>query len=344
MQRVSNKLLAILLSLMLSVMLLGCGEDDEEDEEIIPEVSKAAYIINGLAETMSVFDIETNEMQNDVVTVGKWPNDIKIKENKAYVVNTGDNNVQVFELDGLTQVGIIDTGEFSSPEKIAFAGNKAYISCNTNNTTVAANLSSYQVTKTIDVGVTPWGVAAAGDKVYVCNSNAVFDLDTSAMSYGDGSVTVIDTSSDSVVKDIPVGINATEIVVSGSVVVVQCTGNYADILGQIYVIDSTSDSVTHTIDLNTTPYGLAISPDGNAYVTAFEGLIEVDLLSGSIGAPMADFEGGSGLAFDDDGNGYICVPDWMGSGNDQLLIMDASGNLAGTYAPGGGAGYVDIRE
>jgi len=338
----ASSVFAGLLSFLLIFGLMGCGEDEEEP---IPEVSKAAYIVNGAAETLSVLDIETSEVTNDVLTVGKWPNDIRILGDQAYVVNTGDNNVQIVDLEGLVTVGIIDIGDGTSPEKMDFVGDsKAYVSCNYTNSVNVVDLASQQVIKSVEVGTTPWGVAVAGQKVYVCNTNAVFDVDLGAMSYGDGTVSVIDSSTDTVIKTIDVETNPTEIAVSGDKVLVQCTGDYGGITGKLCIIDSSSDTLVNTADLGTTPSGLAVSPGGKAYLTSFGGLIPVDINSGSVGAPLVDFGSGSGLAFDRDGNCYITVPDWIGSGGDKLLVMDASENPAGEYVMGGGASIVAVKE
>ncbi len=343
MRKFASHFIITLLSFSIILAIVSCGEDEEEAE--IPQVSRAAYIVNGAAETLSVFDIETSEMKNDVLTLGKIPNDIKIQGDKAYVVNYGDNNVQIIDLESLTDIGIIDVGDGAGPEKIAFADdNKAYVSCNNINSVKVIDLASQQVTKTIQVGVTPWGVATAGKKVYVCNSSAVYDVSSGAMSYGDTTVSVIDSSTDQVVKDIDVGTNPTEIVVSGDKVIVLCTGNRADISGELYVIDPASDEVSETINLGTTPSGIAASPGGMLYIAASGGLIPIDISSGTVGSALEDFPGGWGLAFDSDGNGYIAVPDWTGAGGDELLVMDASGNLVGTHTPGGGASIIAVRD
>jgi YVTN family beta-propeller protein len=327
------------LSFLLIFGLIGCGEDEEEGE--VPEISRAAYIINGSAETLSVFDIETSEVENDVLTVGKWPADIRIWADKAYVVNTGDNNIQIIDLESLTQVGVIDVGDGTGPEKIGFVSDdKAYVSCLNINSVKVIDLAARQVTKSIEVGRGPWGVAVAGQKVYVCNP--AYDFATN--SYGAGTVSVIDSSTDAVIKTIDVELNPTEVAVSGSKLLVMCTGDYADITGKLCIIDTTSDAVVQTIDLGTAPSGIAISPSGVAYMTSFGGLISVGIDSGSVAGPLADFAGGSGLAFDKDGNGYICVPDWMGGGDDKLLVMDASENLIGTYSLSGGASIIALRE
>jgi len=337
--RHASRVLIGLLSFLLMFSLMGCGE--EEEEEVPEALAKAAYIINGSAQTLSVFDIETSEVKNDVLTVGKWPADIKIWGDKAYVVNTGDNNIQIIDLESLTQAGVIDVGDGTGPEKIGFVSdNKAYVSCLNVNSVKVIDLTARQVTKNIEVGIGPWGVAVEGQKVYVCNP--AYDLATN--SYGDGTVSVIDSTTDEVAETINVEINPTEIVVSGSQILVMCSGNYVDVSGKLCVIDTSSNAVVRTIDLGTTPSGIAVSPSGVAYMTSFGGLISVDINSGSVSPPLADFPGGSGLAFDRDGNSYICVPDWMGGGGDKLLVMDASEKLVGTYGLGGGASIIALRE
>ncbi|MFC1714019.1 YncE family protein [Candidatus Poribacteria bacterium] len=337
-----NQFVTGLLSFLLIFTLIGCGEDEEEDEELLV-ASGTVYIVNGAAETISVFEPETSEMNNDVVPVGKWPNDIKIAGSKVYVVNTGDNNVQIMDL-ALTEIDMIDIGEGTGPEKIDFVGYKAYVSCFNINSVNVVDLASGQVTKSIEVGTAPWGVAAAGGKVYVCNSNAVFDAAAGATAYGDGTVSVIDSATDEVIATIDVDLNPTEIAVSGGNVIVMCTGNYDDITGKLTVIDPASDTVAQVIDLGAAPSGLAVSPNGKAYMTIFDGLISVDIGSGTVAGPLEDFGNGFGLAFDGDGNGYISVPDWVGTGDDKLLVMDASEALIGTYVPGGGASIVAVKE
>lgn len=336
----ASSILIGLLSVLLIFSLTGCGEDEEEDKA--PEVlAKAAYIVNGAAETLSVFDIETSEVENDVLTVGKWPADIKIWGDNAYVVNTGDNNIQIIDLESLTEVGIIDVGDNTGPEKIGFVSDeKAYVSCLNINSVKVLDLAAQQVTKSIEVGIGPWGVAVAGQKVYVCNP--AYDFATN--SYGEGTVSVIDSSTDTVVETINVETNPTEIVALGDKIIILCTGNFVDVMGKLCIINVASDTVVQTIELGITPSGIAVSPNGMVYVTSFGGLLPVDIDSGSVAAPLSDFAGGSGLAIDRDGNAYICVPDWAGGGNDELLVMDASENLVGTYNVGGGASIIAIRE
>lgn len=331
----------------LLVFFPGCGEDEDADETPL-EVAGAVYVVNGAAETISIFDIDKSEFLSDVsIPVGKWPADIKIRGDFAYVVNTGDNNVQIIDLKSNTTAGIIDIGDSTAPEKIAFASDtKAYVSSNWTQSVKVVDLSSQTVVDTIGVGVAPWGVAFANGKVYVCNTEVVYGDETI---YGQGTVSVIDTVTDSVIETINVETNPTDVVVdsSGNILVL-CTGNYAEITGKLIVIDSQTDSASAPVDLGTVPSGITVTSNGIAYITSFGGLLSFDIAANSLShdasSALTDFAGGSGLAADVSGNVYITVPDWTGGGQDKLLIMDAAEQLVGDYPAGGGASMVAIKE
>jgi len=338
----------LITTLILSCLLVffGCSEDEDTNGVV---TTKSAYIMNGAAQTLSIFDISTKKITNDVLPIGKYPNDIKVRGDFLYVVNSGDNNVQIIDTNNNTSAGVIDIGDNTMPEKIAFVSDtKAYVSSNWTQSVKAIDLSSRAVLKSVEVGVAPWGVAYANGKVYVCNTVAVYEEDGTT-TYGQGTVSVIDTNADTVIKTIDVETNPTEVTVDGKGnVLVVCTGNYADITGKLCVIDSNKDEVVETIDLGTTPSTIAVAPNNIAYITSGVGLLAYDANAGSllydVASALTDFAGGSGLAFDSEGNGYICVSDWTGEGKDKLLVMDANEKLTGTYTPGGGASAVAIVE
>jgi len=335
-----NLILTGLLVSLLVFNLIGCSEEDTATVE----ATGGVYIVNGKAQTLSVLDVGKSDMKNDVLSIGKWTADIKVSGDKAYVVNTGDNNVQIIDLTSLKQTGLINVGDNTGPERIAFSDdNKAYISCLYTNSVKAVDVSSQKVIKDIPVGVGPMGVAVTSKKAYVCNSA----YDFASNSYGKGTVSVIDSSTDTVTKTLDVGINPLEAVTAGNKVLILCTGNYADVMGKLCIIDTTSDTVK-TVDLGVGPSGIAVSPKNVAYMTTFGGLISVDVASGAVihdaGSPLKDFAGGSGIAFSKDGNAYVCVADWTGGGNDKVLVMDASEKLVATYKAGGGASIVAVRD
>ncbi|MGB9597885.1 MAG: hypothetical protein ACPL7B_16495 [Candidatus Poribacteria bacterium] len=332
-----------LILVMLFFGLVGCGEEESSSNNV--KISKAVYVINGTAQTLSVLDVAKGEMKNDVMAVGKWPADIKIFGDKAYIVNTGDNNIQIVDLVNIKQSGLINTGDNTGPERITFLDDKkAYVTCLNTNSIKAVDLSSGKVTKDIPIGVGPMGATVANKKVYACNS--AYDFVTN--SYNKGTVSVVDSSKDEVIKTIDVGLNPLEALTVGGKVLILCVGNYADVMGKLCIIDSSSDTVSKTIELGTTPSGIAVSPKNIAYITTYGGLVSVDINSGVMthdaGSPLADFAGGSGIAFSSDGNAYICVADWQGGGNDKLLVMDASEKLIATYKASGGASIVAVKD
>lgn len=333
--------------LLIPLLLWGCGEEREE----APSEAPKAYILNTIASTITVYDTETGSVTLDAVAVGQAPNDIKVMDGIAYIVNTLDNSVQLIDLRSLTDVGLIDVGEGTAPEKIAFVGkNKAYVTCNWENSVKVIDLAARQAVGTIEVGIAPWGVVVAGDRAFVCNTAAVWDPQNGQMTYGKGTVSVIDVTRDEVIGTVEVGMNPTEAILDakGNVVVL-CTGNYADVTGSLYLINPSTGDVIAEVDLGTTPGGVALSPDGLIYVTSPEGLLAFE--SGTLRAvhdlsnPLVEFKGGAGLAFDIEGNGYICVPSWSSDdGRDRLLIMGEGGKLIKTVelGSGGGAALVAI--
>ncbi|MDQ1327487.1 MAG: hypothetical protein QG641_770, partial [Candidatus Poribacteria bacterium] len=167
MRFVWNLILTGLLVSLLIFNLIGCSEE----ETTTVEATGGVYIVNGKAQTLSVLDVGKSDMKNDVLSTGKWPADIKVDGNKAYIVNTGDNNIQIIDLNSLKQTGLINIGDNTGPERIAFVDdNKAYISCLYTNSVKAVDITSQKVTKDIPVGVGPMGVTVSDKKVYVCNA------------------------------------------------------------------------------------------------------------------------------------------------------------------------------
>jgi len=331
--------------LLVGLILFGCGED-KATGPVEPAPARSAYVVNGLAQTLSIFDMEGKTMANDVVQVGKYPNWIVIREDRAYVVNSGDNSVQVIDLADNTTLGLIDTGDGTNPMQIAFlSDNKAYATNNLTDEVVAIDIEPMAVTKRIAVGEAPNAVVVSEGKVYV--GNTAFDGAT--FTYGQGTVSVIDGASDEVIETINVGTNPQFAAVDadGDVHVV-CTGDYGAVEGEVHVVDGASDEVVATVGIGGTPGQIAIIPTGIAYLASQLGLLGYSTSDYSVvhasSNPLSEYAGSSGVAADSEGKVYVCVPDWTGGGADKLLVMDsASETLIGTYTPGGGAQLVALR-
>jgi len=138
------------------------------------------------------------------------------------------------------------------------------------------------VIATIPVGQVPGGVAVSpsGGRVYVTNA-------------GDGTVSVIDTSTDTVVHTIPLGTGAVpqDVVVhpDGTRAYIACAGSAFD----VRVIDTATHSVATAIPVGGAATAVAVSPDGTVLYVASDndagnGAVSViDTATGSVTATLA---------------------------------------------------------
>ena len=134
---------------------------------------------------------------------------------------------------------------------IAGAAPFAYITNMGNNTTSVIDIANNNVTATVPVGTSPWGVAVSpdGSKVYVANNNS-------------NDVSVIDTTTNTVIDTVKVGTNPSGVAVSpdGSKVYVANYGN-----SNISVIDTSNNTVTATVPVGVYPAGVAVNPRDQRY-------------------------------------------------------------------------------
>lgn len=208
--------------------------------------------------TIGVTVISKAVMTN-LAQLGSFPTQIEIHGNRAYVVNGGSDNVQIFDLnqDPPQQVGTIVLPPGSDPVAIAFLDDtRAYIANNIGQSVAQVNVVTGQCellivrsdhvpsdssvcnqVRTVDINSfeDPFSIALANGKVYVTNSN----LDKSFQPAGNGFVTVIDTKTNLVINTIQLlEENAQGITVVGNRV-------YA-VSGGSSVFDSNSGLVTPT--------------------------------------------------------------------------------------------------
>ena len=339
--------------LVFALVFFGCGNDDDDDE-FPPSSEPMAYVVNQLSLTISSVNTVTEEVLQDVYNVGNAPNDVQIAGDFLYILNTQDSNLQIIDLtSGVSDY--VDLGAGSSPEKMAFVSSDTlYVTAGTADSVKVVDLASRTVTKEIPVGISPWGITATGGKAFVVNSN----YDFTNFVAREGSVSVIDTATETVTQTIQIGMNPQEIALSpGGQVLVLCTGNYADVLGNITPIDPATSEAGPAVELNTMPSGIVVRDDGMAFVTfssfltGESGLIQYDTGSGVLthSAANALLPGiaGLGMTIDSNQNLYIAVPDWDGSSTDKLLVLNQNDEQIGTYEVGGGGGaasFVAVRE
>jgi len=183
------------------------------------------------------------------IPVGNAPNSIIVKGNFAYVSNEGGRTATKSDFTNLS-----DGTPIVVDKTDAFA---------TTGTVSVINISTGKVTKTIDVGLHPAGMALSGSLLYVANS------------YSD-TISVIDTDLKQVVQTIDVGVpikgGAFGAGADGIVVV---NGTAYVTLGQsnaIAVVDVTNNSPTPVLGYIPTAY----FPTSIAYDSARKALVVAD--------------------------------------------------------------------
>ena len=233
----------------------------------IPDLEREIFVINGLAETISVINPETLEIHNDVLTTGMWPNHLLYYNDRLYLVNSGDNEIEVFNETTFEKVGEIYLGAGSNPWMIIHAegGSKGYVTNFARGDVAVIDLDSLSVTVRIPVGDGPEGGVYHDGKIYVCNTAWDYQL----FDYNDGTVTVIDTVQDEVIKTVSVGTNPQSAISYPGLAEVHiiCTGKNGGLDsddGQIYIIDTDDDTVGQS------PLSIGGSPSwtGGAFDTA----------------------------------------------------------------------------
>jgi YVTN family beta-propeller protein len=325
-------------------------------------VQSLAVVVNGLMDpergvspSLSIVNLDASDpkkaVDNEIILLGNAPNDIQVKGNLGYVVNTLSNNVQVIDLRRKISLGTIPIGDGTLPEKLGFVNRtKAYVTCNATNEVRVIELNTRQVVKAIPVGSAPWGVTVLNGKAYVTNTAAIFDPVTQQVNYGDSSVTVIDTQTDSVLTTIPVPLNTTDLVNDGeSKILAQSTGDFTAMLGKLVIIDANSDVVEKTVNLRVIPGPTpVIDSRKRVFIGSFGGMLVYDLIRGRFiydnNDLLTDFGQGFGMAGDSQDNVYVTRPDWTGGGQDELRVMAPDETLAKSYRVGKGASFVAIAQ
>jgi YVTN family beta-propeller protein len=208
------------------------------------------------------------------ITIGANPVGATVSADgtKVYVAISGGSKLEVLTraTNVLSEVDF-DPTECTGPMGVAFSGTKGYVPClGTGN--VIEFEDGVATQKVIPVGVAPFFIAMSpdGTKAYVANSGTA-----------NGTVSVIDTTTDTVTATIPVGPTPVAIAfnAAGTKAYVASASTAAGGNGVTMINVSTSTVPVGTvaqpnpIPIGGIPYGLAVSPlDGSLWVSRDNGL------------------------------------------------------------------------
>jgi DNA-binding beta-propeller fold protein YncE len=265
----------------------GCDKPAPTTAVVSNDIHDGLLVVNGLANTLSLFHIGTREFTETLAVTGNIPNEVHVRGRNIYVVNSGSNNIQVCSGDNFTGASVfIDTGVGCNPWSLVFQDdNTAYCSCLQTNELLKVDLAAKIVSarKTIPAasGKYPEGLAIANGKLYTAMTAST---GCSALySCGDGTnVAVLDLSDfagnsfTGVTMDTP-DPQALALDASNRVHVV-CTGDYSTIWGKVNVIDPTTDTVVGSVTglTNYSPGLIDIAPNGKGFLAAWGGAFAYD--------------------------------------------------------------------
>jgi len=266
--------------LVLSLGLAGCPDP------------KRLVVVNQNTDNVSAVDYATGTVTSNLggMAIGPVANRVVIRGAKAYVVNSGgwpgssNASVEVINLSTNAVVNTIPLPDGENPWAIAFVSDtKAYVTTLYGNNITILNPSlsgAPAVLGTIALPVFdgPYGTVPAGPEGIVISGGYAYTANTAwdglGFSYLPGSVSVIDTATDTLVDvdgnpangtDTPIytsQINPQDLDVDtmGQINVV-CSGNYWSEFGVVDVIDPTTWSVTDSIPVGGSPGNISVLAD-----------------------------------------------------------------------------------
>lgn len=339
---------AFIVSAFLSAVLVFSACDNPVGSagpsRTIPSLSRAVYIVNSMDETLSVLDPATGTLYDDVLMTGKWPNAVVPYDGKLFVVNSGDNTVQVFRESDYALLATISLGKGRNPWTLIVDPdrNKGYVPNFLKGSVSVIDLSAYSVTAEIDLDPSatlssaPEGGCYLNGRVYIGNTAY-----RSVGVFGEGTVSVIDAASDTLAATLSVeadgwtsasgGSNPQSLIALPSLnqVHVACAGVNGENDGQIVVIDASGSTleVSGRLAIGGTPL---VSSDGSGvsgtvYLSGVGGIMSYDsaslnaLRDSSAYLYASDASSLLSGAVYDSASGTLIVADFN---DDKILIID----------------------
>lgn len=363
----------LLIGAILFTLLMSPAFGQTEAQDIAVVINALTHPDLGITASLSLIDLmepsERRAVDNEILHFSTDPLNrtravgLSIRGHLAYIptfnlpitgaASSGDN-IFIVNLEDQQIVGEIPIQEGATPQQIVFINDeKLYVTCAAAHEVHVVDVPNHNVTKVLTGFFNkPTGITLLNGKAYVSNPAWEWDPIARKTTYYQSTVTVIDTATDTVLESIPVPTNAGQILNDGeSTVIVKSTGNYNDITGYLVLIDARTDEVTETVKLGFTPGSVALNSQKQLFMQGSwqnPGLLIYDIVaqdwirdeddtianfSNDADAPI-----GGGLTFAPDGNLYITQPDWGGSGQDYVRVMDVmDASLLQTYhvGPGG---------
>ncbi|MDY0016474.1 MAG: hypothetical protein RBS89_01420 [Candidatus Delongbacteria bacterium] len=303
-------------------MMWGCTDYEGTTDPV--DAFGSVCLINGLGDvgTMSVINDQC-VIENDVMSLGKWPNHIFEQGGIIYVTNSGNNNVQMINASTLQNTGSVELSPLSNPMRAAVSNRKLYAT-NSYGTGVDVYDFDEDSLYTIPITGVPDScknggtdvILSNGTKVFVGVRNVKYDEFWNAV-YGPEYIVMIDAYGDSVYTAFEAGVNIAGMLINEeNELHVLSTGNRDDIGGFVRVFDLTAINFNtySTVSLGSQPGSFAINSEGMVYA--------------AVSGFNLDWTGFGGIMK------YNSIDNQVLNGADDMLYSSASSGILGICIDG----------
>ncbi len=265
------------------LLLVSCGSN--EPDYTPPENGKNGYLVinEGLYgqnnSSLTFYDIDEDKVYQNVYAaanngndLGDTANDFAECRGKGFVVLDKSKKIEIIDLENFQSLGFIDFTDYGSPRNIVIYDSLRAFVTTLSNLVVEINPSAASVTNSIQVGDLPEDLVLHDEKLFVANSG-----------FGQGNtVSVIDITSNSVIKEISVWKNPRFTAADENFVYVISTGEYVPPgLGAVTKINPQTLTPEDTLFIEENP-GKAEVIENNLFVIYGEGLAKISLDTFSI--------------------------------------------------------------
>lgn len=276
---------SLVLTLLMVLSFTACDSNNSNSGNELSGV----IVLNEGNFGQSNASITAYNMETKVVTQNSYENENGVPigdvlqsvteiNDRLYFSINNSNKIEVVDKESLKKIASIQLGEGGSPRTIAQVNDtKAYITSLYGNSVIVISLTDNTVSKSINVGQNPEGIAVVGNRAYVANSG-----------FGNGNtVSVINTDTDKVIETITVADNPSSVVAqsNGNVWVV-CVGAYGDwnnpddngTPGEIYILNGSTGSIVANFEVGGHPGDLVLSEkELKAYLANGGAVMQIDM-------------------------------------------------------------------
>jgi len=340
----------LLIAAILATIFVSCSKDDEKpiDTGYLHGVfitNEGGFMSNN--GSISYYDIDSGKVTNNLFQMinGRVPGDVVqsfgVAGNKGFIVVNNSQKVEVVDMESFESLGTI-TGVDYPRYFIGIDNDKGYL---TNGSFAGKvyiiNLVTLELTDSIAVGNGPENIVKSGNYVFVANSGGWTN---------DSTVSVIDVTTDQVIKTIHAGDNPTDLVVDnngdiwvlckGKVVYDQNWNITDETDSKLVKINGGNRSVEETFVVGQTgdffnPNRLAISNDGqNIFFGEAGGIYRMNIADSNVPTSVFIAKQYYGLDIDPDNGTVYCLKANGFDANGMVYMYNSNGILTDSLGVG----------